>query len=767
MTKMKSFLAVAFMILSVTLFAQLPPGFGGGGAAEKEHITFSTKVSKTDVTVGEVIEVTLNAKIDAGWKLYTFGYDCPPLKFEAKFVPSDVYELVGKIKAVNDHAKDDDLFGCTYRYFEKSGQFKQKIKIKKSGIIQIGLFGQVCQADGVCMMVEGTQKTPFIKASEKVDNSNTGTTENVTGTKEEVVTPKVEVVENTKEKVLTTDSSNCCCDQEAILKKIDGVDKKVNAIPAVKAAAAGSGEKIKCDLPRQAGWDDIEISNLKQGEAGNDSIADLWLFFGGAFVAGLLALLTPCVFPIIPMTVTFFTKQSKTKAQGIRNALFYGISIILIYTTLGLASSKLLGSDFLNSLATSWLNVVFFAIFVIFAISFLGAFEITLPSSLVNKMDKQSERGGLMGIFFMAFTLSLVTFSCTGPLVGSVLLLSEGGQWLKPIFGMLGFSTALALPFMLFAFFPGWLQSMPKSGGWLNVVKVTLGLLELAFAFKFLSNADLAYHWHILDREIFLAIWIVLFAVLGIYLLGKLRFPNDSPVETLGVGRFLFALVPLIFVVYLLPGMWGAPLKAFSGILPPRHTQDFDIQRIVGDGNKKEEYAGVMYGEHLKLPHNLQGYFDFRQAICKAKNTNKPIFVDFTGHGCANCRMMEEGAWSNPENLNLLNNDFVIASLYVDDRKLVLPEGEAYTAKSGKQVTLMGEANFDLEATKFFSRAQPHYFILAYDHEKSKEGKIVLELLEVSEGFSETSVFTDFLQKGKKGYVKWVKQANQQVHIKK
>jgi thiol:disulfide interchange protein DsbD len=466
-----------------------------------------------------------------------------------------------------------------------------------------------------------------------------------------------------------------------------------------------------------------------------------------AFLAGLAALLTPCVFPMIPMTVTFFTGRAHSKFQGFRNAFLYGFSIIAIYTVAGTIVAAVQGPEFANWLSTHWLpNVFFFGVFIFFALAFLGLFEITLPSGLVNKIDAKADKGGVAGIFFMAFTLVLVSFSCTGPIVGSILISSAGGALLKPILGMFAFSLAFALPFTLFAIFPEWLNSLPKSGGWLNSVKVVLGFLELALAFKFLSIADQVYHWGILDREVYLAIWIVIFALLGLYLLGKLRLPHDSPLDYLGVPRLMLAMATFVFVVYMIPGMWGAPLKALSGYLPPLSTHDFDLVKISRENASfaEQELEEVpKYADFLHFPHGIQGYFDYQQALAAARRQDKPLFIDFTGHGCVNCREMEARVWSDPRVLKRLKEDFVMVALYIDER-YPLPESEWYISSyDNKEKTTIGKQNADFQITRFNNNAQPYYVIL--DHEE--------ELLASPIGY-ETDIlaFIEFLDGAKEAF---------------
>ena len=459
----------------------------------------------------------------------------------------------------------------------------------------------------------------------------------------------------------------------------------------------------------------------------NPGSGNLLLFLFFSFLAGLAAILTPCVFPMIPMTVSFFMNSSESKFKARFYAAFYGFSIVAIYTIIGTLVAVVFGPGAANWLSTHWLpNLIFFSVFMIFAFSFFGMFEIVLPSWLVNKSDKQADRGGLLGSFFMALTLVLVSFSCTGPIVGAILVQSAGGQVLKPIVGMFGFSMAFALPFTLFALFPGWLNNLPKSGGWLNSVKVVLGFLELALGLKFLSIADQTYHWRILDREVYLAIWIVIFTLLGFYLLGKLKFSHDSDVKTVTVPRLLLSILTFTFVVYLIPGMFGAPLKAISGYLPPQATQDFDLHQIIRDeikiassnhsGNFSSDDQEICdkpkFGEFLHLPHGLEGYFDYEQGMACARKQHKPVFIDFTGHGCVNCREMEANVWSDPRVLQRLRNDFVIIALYVDD-KSTLPESDWVTSTyDGNVKKTLGKKYADFQITHYGVNAQPYYVLL-------------------------------------------------------
>jgi thiol:disulfide interchange protein DsbD len=474
--------------------------------------------------------------------------------------------------------------------------------------------------------------------------------------------------------------------------------------------------------PEQAVISATDNGSSKITIGGNKT--SLWGFFILAFLGGLVAILTPCVFPMIPMTVSFFLKEGESKAANKMQALLYGLSIIIIYTFIGSVLSVIAGPNIANFLSTHWLpNLLFFLIFVIFAFSFFGMFEITLPHWMVNKSDQKADKGGLMGPIFMALTLVLVSFSCTGPIVGTILVESAGGAVIKPIVGMFGFSLAFALPFTLFAFFPGWLSNLPKSGGWLNSVKVVMGFLELALGLKFLSIADQTYHWHLLNREVYLALWIVIFILMGFYLLGKIKFAHDSDVPFVTVPRLLMAIITFSFVVYLIPGMFGAPLKALSGYLPPRTTMDFDLNAVVrqnvqefssgtGTTAPAEICATPKYHSFLELPLGLQGYFDYDQAVACSKEQNKPIFIDFTGHGCVNCREMEANVWSDPKVLNILRKNYVILALYVDD-KYKLPESEwIKSTYDGKWKKTLGAKDADFQITKFGVNAQPFYVLM-------------------------------------------------------
>ena len=474
-----------------------------------------------------------------------------------------------------------------------------------------------------------------------------------------------------------------------------------------------------------------------------------------AILWGFAALLTPCVFPMVPMTVSFFVKGSQSPAQGRFRATMYGFFIVALYV-LPIAAMIIISNfaggnvttDVFNWLSTHWVpNLIFFLIFMVFAASFFGAFEITMPSKLVNKSDAGAEKGGLVGIFFMALTLVLVSFSCTGPIVGSVLIKSTSGEVWSPIITMLAFSTAFALPFTIFAFFPSMLKKLPKSGGWLNSVKVVLGFIEVALGFKFLSVVDQVYHWNLLDREVYLAIWIVVFSLLGLYLLGKIKFAHDSEMKHLSVGRLALAIGVFTFVVYMIPGMWGAPLKALSGYLPPLSSQDFVIGKYAPattSSNSEVDINSAKYSDFLHLPHGLQGFFDLKEAEAYAAKVGKPIFIDFTGHGCVNCREMEARVWADPAVQQILRDEYVIVALYTDD-KMPLPESDWVTTEGGKTLKTLGKVNANYALTRFGVNAQPYYVL------QGKNGEVLGE----PRGYDlSVEGFVEFLKKGVEEYKK-------------
>ncbi len=549
-------------------------------------------------------------------------------------------------------------------------------------------------------------------------------------------------------------------DNEALFEqdfKVEGKGGNVKVAVSYQACNVGSclsptTDEFTVELGKGTSAPQAEVKTVKDA-AGEGS---LWSLIIEAVLWGFAALLTPCVFPMVPMTVSFFMKNSGSAARGRINASLYGLFIVALYT-LPIAAliiiTRVVGgdavtADIFNWLATHWLpNILFFVVFMIFAASFFGAFEITMPSALVNKSDAKSDKGGIGGIFFMALTLVLVSFSCTGPIVGSVLIKSTSGEVWSPIITMLAFSTAFALPFTLFAFFPSLLQKLPKSGGWLNSVKVVLGFIEVALGFKFLSVADQVYHWNLLDREVYLAIWIVVFSLLGLYLLGKIKFAHDSEVKHLSVGRLALAIGVFTFVVYMIPGMWGAPLKALSGYLPPLSSQDFVIEKYAPAATSSSGEVDVnnaKYSDVLHLPHGLKGFFDMKEAEAYAAKVGKPIFIDFTGHGCVNCREMEARVWADPAVQQILRDEYVIVALYTDD-KMPLPESDWVTTETGKVLKTLGKVNANYALTRFGVNAQPYYVL------QGKDGKILGE----PRGYDlSVEGFVEFLRKGVEEYKK-------------
>jgi thiol:disulfide interchange protein len=633
---------------------------------------WTTTTSTESAKIGEDIELIFKATIDNNWYLYSTEFDCEdgPIKTNFTFKPDASYQLVGGIKAINPIDKHDKIFECDLKIFKGTAEFRQRIKVLKAKLTISGEYEyQVCtELTGQC--VPGNGEFLFDKIK-------------VEGKKSEDGSQKIE--DNPKLKIQDSSSQ-------------------------FPVSGSESPQPVTGNLEPATILGPILDSSLIKDQTNGQS---LWGFFLLSFLAGLAALLTPCVFPMIPMTVSFFTGRG-TKFQ----ALMYGLSIIVIYTVIGAVLAPLMGPETANHLSTEWIpNLIFFIVFIVFGLSFLGLFDITLPNAFINKVDQQAEKGGLMGVFFMAFTLVLVSFSCTGPLVGSILVSSAGGEFIKPIVGMFAFASAFAIPFTLFAFFPSWLKSLPKSGGWLNTVKVVLGFIEIALAFKFLSIADQAFHWRILDREINLAIWIVIVALIGIYLMKGFRMSGDTGKDaedkTVSVLRVSLAIVTFSFLVYLIPGMWGAPLKALAGYLPPVSTHDFDL---ISDKSKTTEICDVpKYSEFLHLPHGINGYFDYRQAIACARQQSKPLFIDFTGHGCTNCREMEARVWSDPQVLQRLKNDFVVVALYVDD-KTELPENAWYTSKYDNKIKkTIGKQNADLQITNLNNNAQPFYVLVGTD----------------------------------------------------
>jgi thiol:disulfide interchange protein len=634
-----------FLILIATLFS-----FLGSNAQLLDPVKWRTSVEKKSDTEFVLI---FDANIEDKWHLFSqFTPDGGSLPTVFQFKNSKGnYEIVGKTKESPYKKVYSDVFEVDEYLFENKAQFRQTIKLTNPRATSATVYVEYQVCKEACIQQDKTfdLKLP-IGTIEKNDENETS-----------------EVAKDTSEIIsvpLITDEN--------------------------RPTEITSKENKDTDNPKE------------------DS-KSLWNIFLLSFIGGFAALLMPCIFPMIPMTVSFFTKQSKTRGEGIRNAIIYGLSIIAIYVVLGSLITGIFGAEALNELSTSvWFNLLFFALLVIFALSFLGAFEIVLPSSWATKIDSKADKGGIVGILFMALALAVVSFSCTGPIVGTLLVESASKGGIAPIIGMLGFSLAIALPFMLFAMFPGWLNSLPKSGGWLNTVKVSLGFLELAFAFKFLSNADLVLQKHLLQRELFIAIWIAIFGAWALYLFGKYMLPHDyEKADKIGVGRLIMAIVVTTFTFYMIPGLWGAPLKILSGLTPPLTYAESNG----GYGNATSNKSELPDHAHIG-PQGLITFDDYENGLAYAKKVNKPVLLDFTGDACANCRKMEEHVWSDPSILSILQEKVVIISL-VCDRKIDLPKSQQYISKTtGKEVVTIGNKWTDFQITRYKSNSQPLYVVL-------------------------------------------------------
>ncbi len=653
------FLALTLFFLSLTfsLSAQL---------VNPVKWTFSVKaVSETEA------KLVAKATLDKTWHVYgQFSEPAGGIPAKFSFEPNaKAYKTVGKVTEYpKPHKEYDDIMGANVQYFEKEVFFTHKINVLSETDFTInGTFeGQACTEEGMCIPLNADMEF------------------------------KVKGLANLKAEFSVTDLKDTT--DIAVIDSLTKVSSDSNSVVAPV-------DTTKAEKKSNGG----EINSATKKES-------LWGLFIAAFVAGLAALLTPCVFPMIPMTVSFFMHDTKSKAKSRAEALFFSFSIVAIYTIIGTIVAVAFGPAFANWLSTHWIpNVLFFIIFMIFAASFFGAFEIVLPNWMVQKSEAQVDKGGKLAPFFMALSLVVISFSCTGPLVGTVLVESAGGGFLKPIIGMMGFGLAFAIPFGIFAFFPHLLQKMPESGGWLNSVKVVLGFIEVALGLKFLSIADLTYHWGLLDRHVYLALWIVIFSLMGLYLLGKLKFSHDSDLPFLKVPRLFFAIFTFAFVVYMIPGMFGAPLKLLSGYLPPMSTHEFDVAKVVRENSGNSKVEGCeesKYSDKHEMPHGLSGYFDFDQALACAKATNKPILVDFTGYACVNCRKMEDNVWGESQVLPHLKDDYIIVSLYVDDRT-ELPESEWVTSTyDGKIKKTLGAKYADYQISRFGMNAQPAYIVL-------------------------------------------------------
>lgn len=681
MTKKHVFSWLFMMLLCLPVLAQI-----------QEPVKFKTAWKQLSPNEAEII---FTGTIDAGWHVYSTKLpEGGPISATFNVDKIEGAEVSGELKPQGKEVdKMDPIFEMQVRYFEKEAVFVQKIKLKGGNYKIAGYLEYGACNDENCL------------PPTQVEFSFNGTA---------------------AAQAASTDKTTS---EKAVLSAAEVTEQAAPSEVADSAAQTATADSTVTVAPQESSswWKPVinELNSFGEHAGTTDTHSWIYIFFAG-FVGGLLALFTPCVWPIIPMTVSFFLKRSKDKKKGIRDAWLYGASIVVIYVVLGLAITLTLGASALNALSTNAIfNILFCLMLVVFAASFFGAFEITLPSRWSNAVDSKAEQTtGLLSIFLMAFTLSLVSFSCTGPIIGFLLVeVSTSGSIVAPAVGMLGFAIALALPFTLFAMFPSWLKSMPKSGGWMNAVKVTLGFLELAFALKFLSVADLAYGWHILDRETFLALWIAIFGLLGMYLLGKIKFLHDDDNTKVGVGRFFLGLISLAFTVYMIPGLWGAPLKAISAFAPPMNTQDFNL------------YKNEIHPKFLDYDLGMQA----------ARQQGKPVMIDFTGFGCVNCRKMEAAVWTDEKVRSLINDDYILISLYVDD-KTPLPEPMKVT-ENGKERTLrtIGDKWSYLQRVKFGANAQPFYVLL------DNNGMPLNKSYSYDEDIPK---YVEFLQTGLKNYKK-------------
>lgn len=699
-------LIIAQLFLSVAAFAQSNP------------VRWTKSVEKIDASTYRLV---FKASIEPGYHLYDLGpYDGGPNPTVITFPKLEGAKLVGSVEMMDKPVRHfDDMFEMEIGYFEKSGRFAQKVALTAAKATVTANVEWMSCNDQSCTP-PADQDFTFELEGEPL-----------------AATPAA--------KPAATTPAEPAKQEPAAVEPTEPTADRADSVAAESVEEPASESVIEQGT--------ADSGKVKDAEGEGKSI---WAMILEAIIWGFVALLTPCVFPMVPMTVSFFMKGSENKATGRFRALMYGLFIILVYTipiAIIIVATRIIGgaavtADIFNWLATHWLpNLIFFAVFMIFAASFFGAFEIVLPSKLVNGSDQKADRGGLGGIFFMALTLVLVSFSCTGPIIGTVLIKSTAGEFWTPIVTMLAFSVAFALPFTLLALFPSWLKKLPKSGGWLNSVKVVLGFVELALGLKFLGVADQTYHWGLLDREVYLGLWIVIFSMLGFYLLGKLKFKHDSDVPHIGITRLVLSIITFTFVVYMIPGMWGAPLKALSGYLPPIQTQDFvlgqdAVQVVSVNGNSNDDMPSVKYGDFLELPHNIKGFFDLKQAEQYAAKVGKPVFIDFTGHGCVNCREMEARVWSDQRVQQIMKNDYVVVALYADDKKEV-DQSDWVTTDTGKVLKSLGKINSYWALTNYGVNAQPYYIL------QGNDGK---QLVEARKYDLDVESFIDWLNRGKEAY---------------
>ena len=682
--------------------------------AAAQSVTWKSSVEPLG---GDAYRIVLEAAIPAGYHMYDMGpYEGGPTATTIVLTPGEGVQLDGPVEQLTKaHTYYDELFGMQIGTLSGKPRFAQKVHLATAkGTVTAQLEWMICN-DSSCMPPDETELTIEIAAS-------AAPAAPAKGEAAQSAPAATAPVKTTPVKAETTPAAATAQTAESAVQE--------PAQEAAPATVAPAGEQTEPAAEIAPAAEAAEAAPVKDA-AGSKG---LWALIIEAILWGFAALLTPCVFPMVPMTVSYFLKGEGGAAMGRLRASLYGLFIVLLYTVpiaaiiliTRIVGGDAVTADIFNWLATHWLpNIIFFLVFMVFAASFFGAFEITMPSWMVNKTDSKADTKGIGGIFFLALTLVLVSFSCTGPIVGSVLIKSTSGEFWTPIITMLAFSVAFALPFTLFALFPSVLKKLPKSGGWLNSVKVVIGFIEVALGMKFLSVADQTYHWGLLDREVYLAVWIVVFALLGFYLLGKIRFAHDSDLPYVGVGRLTLAIIVFSFVVYMIPGMWGAPLKALSGYLPPLTTQDFVLGQhtaAVPTGTSASGSHALLtvegkqpkYSDFLHLPHGLEGFFDLKEAEAYAAKVGKPLFIDFTGHGCVNCREMEARVWSDPQVLDILRNDYVIVALYSDDKK-VLPESEWVTTDAGKVLKGLGKINSYYALKTYGVNAQPYYVLQGAD----------------------------------------------------
>ena len=649
-----------------------------------DPVKWEYKLVPTPQKVGDEVDLVLKATIQHGWHLYANDFDpnLGPLVTTLKLTANPSFKVLDKLKSIKSKHEYDEVWEGDIAIFDLKGEFRQKIKVLKSSLALIGnLHYQACSTSCVDKDLEISLTQNLVDATASKENLPT---------------------------------------------ELESIDSSSN-VPEIQNSMVEKSNTVY---------------NTVKGQVVPEAAEPIWLFMLLAFLSGLTALITPCVFPMIPMTVSFFTHSFKDRKKAILYASVYGISIVLIYTFIGTLFALIFGADAANIISTHWFpNLLFFTVFLLFGMSFLGLFEITLPSWLVNRVDQESEKGGLYGVFFMALTIVLVSFSCTGPIAGSLLVQAAGGNLLKPALGMFSFGLAFAIPFTLFAFFPSWLKTLPKSGSWLNTVKVFLGFVELALAFKFFSIADQAYHWNILDRDIYLAILIAITFVLAMYLFGRLRLTHDVENEAVGVPRLFVGIAVLSFGIYLVPGLLGAPLKSLSGYLPPLYTQEFVLGSAQNSSEKTENLPceKPLYGEFLHSPEGINGYFDLAQAQACAKATGKPVFIDCTGHGCVNCREMEQNVFANETIKSKFQKEFIFVSMYADDKTELSAEKQR-VGSDGKLKTTVGDYIADLQLSKFNSNARPQYVII------DAEGNMLTK--ETRFHNLDTGAFLKFLEEG-------------------